>query len=127
MPARFDSDCRGFEFKEIDMFNDSSTQQRHDEMERNAYNAAFNELGFRWYWDRDTYEQLLQRSENAGERIRQYLETHQPHLLRAYDATFLVAAIEEKKAEHRKQARSDSNLVAGYFDWAQMPGCELGA
>ena len=59
-----------------------------DEIERNAYNAAFYELGFRWYWDSDTYQELSARSEHAAERLRHYLETRQAHLLTAYDAEF---------------------------------------
>lgn len=69
-------------------------------MERNAYNAAFHELGFRWHWDSDTYNQLVHQCSNAGQQIRQYLETRQPHLLKAYDAAFLIDVIQEKKARH---------------------------
>jgi len=109
------------------MFNDLPVQYRHDEMERNAYNAAFYELGFRWHWDRDTYDQLLRQSPNAAERIRHYLETRQPHLLKAYDAAFLVDVIQEKKAEHRKRGADSDAMASGHFDWAQMLGSELGA
>src|SRR5205085_1602394 len=96
--------------KEMAMFNDLPIQYRHDEMERNAYNAAFYELGFRWHWDRNTYEMLLTRSNNPAQRLRQYLETHQSHLLRAYDAEFLVEMILSKKAEFRKRS-SDSDTL----------------
>jgi len=109
------------------MFNDLPIQYRHDETERNAYNAAFYELGFRWHWDRGTYEALLSHSDNPAQRIRQYLETHQSHLLRAYDAEFLVEMIQTRKAEYCKR-RSDSDTMApGRFDWSQMLGAELGA
>src|SRR5438477_8258145 len=109
------------------MFNDLPIQYRHDEMERNAYNAAFYELGFRWHWDRNTYEALLSRGHSAEDRISHYLETQQPHLLRAYDAEFLVEMIQAKKAEFR-QRRADSGVMApGHFDWSQMLGAELGA
>lgn len=103
--------------------------QKQQELERYAYNAAFHELGFRWYWDRDTYEHLMQRATCNTERIRHYLETHQAHLLRAYDTAFLVVAIEAAKDEQlRRGTASDSTLANLGFDWAQMSrGSELGA
>ena len=63
------------------------------ESERNGYNVAFSELGLEWYWDAETYSTLRVIPEETG-RVRACLETHQPHLLRAYDADFLVAAIQ---------------------------------
>ena len=55
-------------------------QHPQDELDRNAYNAAFYALGLRWHWDSDTYLQLLNRSPLAGERLRTYLESAQAHL-----------------------------------------------
>jgi hypothetical protein len=66
------------------------------ESHRHAYNAAFEELGLGWYWDDRTWESLKGR---GSEGVRGYLETEQAHLLRAYEADFLVAAIEA--AKHR--------------------------
>lgn len=108
------------------MFNELQSQQP-GEPERNAYNAAFHDLGFRWYWDRDTYEQLMQQTTDAAQRIRHYLQTRQPHLLRAYDPTFLVCAIEAGKAEHFRRGTAPETTASAYFDWAQMSGTELGA
>ena len=102
-------------------------QSEHDEMERNAYNAAFCELGFRWYWDCDTYEQLRGQGTNGAERIRHYLETHQPHLLKAYDAAFLVGVIEGKMAEYRKHRADSGTPSQGHFDWTKTLERELGA
>jgi hypothetical protein len=107
--------------------NDLPVQLRHDEMERNAYNAAFYELGLRWYWDGDTYRQLLSRSASPEERIRHYLETRHPHLLKAYDANFLVDAIEQKKTLQRQRGGAGDAALSGHFDWAQTLGGELGA
>jgi hypothetical protein len=115
------------QLEEMAMVNDLPMQYRHDEMELNAYNAAFYELGFRWHWDRDTYFDLLRRSANAAERIRHYLETFQPHLLKAYDAAFLVDAIQQKKAEHRTRRTAHETRMPHYFDWSQALGSELGA
>ena len=97
-----------------------------EELERNAYNAAFHELGFRWHWDSTTYGALHSRTTDAAERINHYLETRQPHLLRAYDASFLIQVIQEKKAQHAGRKTSDP-LRCRHFDWAQTIGCEIGA
>jgi hypothetical protein len=109
------------------MFNDLPIQYRPDEMERNAYNAAFYELGFRWHWDQNTYDSLLRRATNPADRIRHYLETQQSHLLRAYDAEFLVEMIQQKKTEYRKRRADYEAMAPGNFDWSQMLGAELGA
>jgi len=102
------------------MMNDLPPELGHDELDRNAYNAAFYALGLRWHWDRHTYAELLRYSPKADVRIRHYLETRHPHLLRAYDAEFLAAAIHERKLQHRPCAERS-------FDWSQATACELGA
>lgn len=76
------------------------------EVARQAYNSAFEELGLQWHWDRATYAGLP-----AGKPgVRTYLEREHPHLLRAYDADFLVEAIEVARARcesmmHSRAAR----------------------
>jgi hypothetical protein len=66
----------------------------HAESHRHAYNAAFEELGLGWYWDDETWASVQGR---GGDGVRSYLESEQAHLLRAYEADFLVAAIEAAK------------------------------
>ena len=66
------------------------------ELDRQAYNAAFNELGLNWFWDAATH-QRLQASACERERIRIYLTRQHAHLLKAYDADFLVNAIHSTK------------------------------
>ena len=77
-----------------------SNQASNDvqEIERNAYNTAFSELGLEWHWDARTYAELRASSQQKC-HIRHYLEAHQSHLLRAYDAEFLVNAIETKRKQ----------------------------
>jgi hypothetical protein len=94
------------------------------ELERNAYNAAFYELGFRWHWDSATYDELARRSENEAERIRHYLSVAQPHLLKAYDADFLVDLIRQKQLQLKSR---DGGARAHSFDWSQTLSAELGA
>ena len=110
------------------MSKHSSIEHGHDEMELDAYNAAFFELGFRWHWDPATYDRLLHASSEPSERILGYLRGQHPHLLKAYDAAFLVDAIEARKTLCR--ARSEAASASGTsarFDWAESRGCELGA
>jgi uncharacterized protein (DUF2164 family) len=64
------------------------------EAQRLAYNAAFDELGLSWSWDAETFARL---PAGARQRVQAYLEREQPHLLRAYDADFLVEAVETTK------------------------------
>jgi hypothetical protein len=67
---------------------------QHAEAQRLAYNAAFEELGLSWSWDAETFARL---PASARERVQAYLEREHPHLLRAYDADFLVQAVENTK------------------------------
>jgi hypothetical protein len=56
-----------------------------------AYHAAFEELDLSWQWDPATH--------GAGrEGLRAYLEKEHPHLLRVYDAEFLIDAVEATRA-----------------------------
>ena len=95
------------------------------DIERNAYNAAFYELGFRWHWDSATYDDLARRSADEPDRIRHYLAARQPHLLKAYDAEFLVELIRQKQLEHR--SRHTPGALERPFDWSQTLSGELGA
>jgi hypothetical protein len=101
------------------MMNDLPQSLDHEELERNAYNAAFYELGLRWHWDSQTYEALMRFSPQPEARIRHYLETQHPHLLQAYDADFLAAAIHERKARYKPCAGRP-------FDWSQTATLQPG-
>lgn len=107
------------------MVNEQIFQYDSHETERNAYNAAFHELGFRWYWDSDTYTEVMNFGANPKERIGHYLETRQPHLLRAYDAAFLATVIEETQLRKRLSARSTA--PSAHFNWAETLAGEIGA
>ncbi len=97
-------------------------------MECEAYNAAFYELGLRWHWDGATFAGLQPCGAEPQDRLRHYLQTQQPHLLRAYDLDFLVSAIEQRKAAHGARCESPTGMPAPRrFDWAQALGRELGA
>ena len=76
----------------------TSIEHEGDAVERDAFNAAFRELGLRWHWDAATFQELKSIA-GDGERIRTYMETHAPHLLKAYDAEFLASAVGAVKTE----------------------------
>jgi hypothetical protein len=95
--------------------NHSSNQA---DAHRNAYNAAFYELGLSFHWDSEHYKGELCRN---GERecLRHYLEQHQPHLLKAYDADFLVDAIQTTK-ERCYDVMSAAGRPGAFINWAQI-------
>jgi hypothetical protein len=85
--------------KEIDVLQDLQAAAPPDaasEAHRHAYNAAFHALDLNWQWDGATFAGL-QRYGRAG--VRAWIESEQPHLLKAYAVDFLVDAIEATKAQ----------------------------
>lgn len=95
------------------------------EIHRNAYNAAFYELGLKWHWDVATYRGLLP---NAAEtdRIKFYLSNHQPHLLNAYDAEFLVSAIQTTKARCYENMTASGCTNSDGINWAEIHANQVG-
>jgi hypothetical protein len=86
------------------------------EAHRQAYNAAFEELGLNWHWDPITFA-CLESPDRRG--LRAYLEKEHAHLLRAYEADFLVDAIETAKRRcHEVMTRNQ----AGRATYARRPG-----
>ncbi|HTH80188.1 MAG TPA: hypothetical protein VL593_14525 [Ramlibacter sp.] len=73
-----------------------------DDMQIQAYNGAFEELGLQWYWDRSTWAALPPDSS----RVLEYVQREHPHLLRSYDGDFLVTAVESARARHEAAMRS---------------------
>ena len=62
-----------------------------------TYHAAIDELGLEWNWDPATYG-------HGAAGLRAYIEKEQSHLLRVYDADFLVEAVESTRARlHRNR------------------------
>lgn len=79
------------------------------ESHRHAYNAVFGELGLNWHWDLATYSRL---QATGNEPVRNYLENEQAHLLRAYDADFLISLIETAKAKCHAVERTNRQAPA---------------
>lgn len=78
----------------VKLMHDENRGSEMAEMRRQAYNAAFEELGLSWHWDAVTYACLPAQDRNG---LRAYLEQEQSHMLRAYEADFLVQAVETAK------------------------------
>jgi hypothetical protein len=95
------------------------------EIHLHAYNAAFYELGLRWYWDSSTYQHPLPDA-HERRRIRIYLETRQPHLLKAYDADFLIDAIQVTKARCYEMMTACGCKAAPCVNWAEIQKTEVG-
>lgn len=76
--------------------------ERAAQAERDVYNAAFHELGLPWHWDDDTFA-TLQALPCPRQRVRWYVETRHPHLLRAYDSEFLARAVESQITIRRRE------------------------
>jgi hypothetical protein len=95
----------------IHQLHDQSTIETH----RHAYNAAFEELGLPWHWDGATFARL---QAGGREGVRTYLQTEQAHLLRAYEAEFLVDAIETAKARYHAGMTAGAQHPAAHPGWA---------
>ena len=95
------------------------------EVERAAFNAAFYELGLRWYWDSDTYRALSVQTCHRS-RLRCYLEGEQSHMLRAYDAEFLIDAILAVRQRCRHAMAKCPPRTLPSFNWADARWGEVG-
>lgn len=95
------------------------------EIERSAFNAAFQALGLRWYWDGATFE-ALRADPCEKRRVQRYIETEQPHLLRAYDAEFLADAVLVAKERSLLALSRCATPVLPRFGWADARWGETG-
>jgi hypothetical protein len=103
--------------------NAAATQS--GEVQRQAYNTAFRELGLRWHWDRSDYDcQMCVESQRA--HLRRYVENHHPHMLKVYDAEFLVNAIQTTMAGCLESAGEDDGASAAPAKWAVLPHGDVG-
>lgn len=94
--------------------------------ERNAYNAAFHELGLSWFWDADHYTSAVEVADDRT-GLRNYLAQHQAHLLSAHDADFLVEAILATKARCHAQLSAAGCSPAAFINWPELQQRQIGA
>jgi hypothetical protein len=64
-----------------------------------------------WHWDPATFARLQGR---GRERVRLYLEAEHAHLLRAYEADFLLEAVETARARCQERAEREQPVLAHY-------------
>ena len=104
----------------------SQPETQQDAIERDAFNAAFRELGLRFHWDAATFQALRSIGDDK-QRVMRYLETHEPHLLKAYDATFLIDAVLAAKHQALPQvADLVRTRAARCADCADFPHAQTG-
>lgn len=94
--------------------------------ERNAYNAAFHELGLSCVWDDELYASAAAGSDNDRSGLRNYLAQHQAHLLCAHDADFLVEAILSAKERCHAQLCAAGCNPGAFIDWAALQQRQIG-
>jgi hypothetical protein len=92
---------------------------------RHAYNAAFYELGLKWHWDSEFYRSVSGR-DSEKQLIRAYLESHQPHMLKAYDADFLAEAIQQTQARCFESLIANGTRHSDSVNWAELQSREVG-
>jgi hypothetical protein len=95
------------------------------DLHRNAYNAAFYQLGLSWYWDANTGDDLAVIS-GGRQRLQHYLETCQAHLLKVYEADFLIEAIQAAKARCHENMTACGTRVTRPVNWAEIQRGEVG-
>jgi hypothetical protein len=70
------------------------------QLDRNALNQAFWDLGLRFQWDEATWAALAVLPDLRAQ-LSEYLGKHQPHLLAVYDVDFLRTLIEQSLVSPR--------------------------
>ncbi|WP_342619639.1 hypothetical protein [Rhodoferax sp. GW822-FHT02A01] len=108
------------------MFKDEITQPTYSGIDRDAYNAAFYEIGLNWYWDEKIYADLTCQFDSPAEQIQHYLNAQHPHLLRVYDATFLTDLIQSKMAEYCTRASSPSKQFSRNYQRRHVSTHQIG-
>lgn len=93
--------------------------------QRNAYNAAFHALGLSWYWDAAHYANAAACSDDRT-GLRNYLAAHQPHLLNAHDADFLIQTILATKASCHAQACAAGRDPGAFINWPEIQQRQIG-
>ena len=85
------------------LFGSISTTADTSELQREAFNRAFDEHGLDWHWDQDTYRAMLEKSGGAS-RIAEYAESRGETV----DAT----AVHETKSRLFQESLATSALSA---------------
>lgn len=90
------------------------------EVQHRAYSTAFLRLGLNLCWDRASGAADVADEKEA---IRAFIRTRSPHLLKAYDADFLVDAVYSEKKRCEQQIR-DCSITGTPVLWNWADECE---
>jgi len=104
----------------------SSHIETDADVQCNAYNAAFHELGLSCVWDANHYAGACAGVDNRT-GLRNYLSEHQPHLLCAHDADFLIEAILSTKERCHAQLSADGCNPGAFINWSEIQQRQIGA
>ncbi len=104
---------------------DQPTAEDIADLHRNAYNAAFYELGLSWYWNANTGDDLAAVA-GGRTRLQHYLETCQSHLLKVYEADFLIEAIQAAKTRCYENMTASGTRVTHPVNWAEIQRRQVG-
>jgi hypothetical protein len=85
----------------------TAADEREIQTQLCAYNSAFEELDLMFRWDASTLHSLAGAPSDQA-RIAKYIESHCPHLLKAYSAEFLCQAIVDKKNAYYDSCRANT-------------------
>ena len=110
------------------MSNLTYTQENATDLadaQRHAYNAAFYELGLRWHWDSASYDCAL-CADGQRAHLRHYLQTEQAHLLKAYEAEFLIDAIQAAAARCLDSGSAHTATGGNLVNWAAFQLGDIG-
>ncbi len=91
------------------LFDVDGTLAETEEAHRLAFNAAFEQHGYPWVWDRALYRELLEVT-GGKERIRHYLTRFHPGLLRTAEIETAIPSIHEAKNRGYWEAISRGNI-----------------
>ena len=78
------------------------------QIDRNALNQTFWDLGLRFQWDEATWTALAQLPDLRAQ-LHEYLGKYQPHLLAVYDVDFLGSLIEQNLASPRSSTGMEAH------------------
>jgi HAD superfamily hydrolase (TIGR01509 family) len=92
------------------IFDVDGTLADTEEAHRDAFNAAFREAGFDWYWSQALYTGLLEVS-GGKERIHHYWQLVDPRGAAAPSAGAIVNALHVLKTRHYKRLAREGRLA----------------
>lgn len=111
------------------IFDVDGTLADTEEFHRRAFNATFAAVGLNWWWNRDTYRDLL-RVAGGRQRMRAYAEREDVAILGRDDFDALIAAMHENKTRRYDALLRDQPLalrpgIVRLFDEAHASGLLL--